>query len=158
MGVIVAIIGVTSIKPYDRGYDFTETAQFIDPVRRESELAEEARPKSDIQIALSHVGFIYEIRMRGVSAVIGGDSHIRLNRPHVVTDGANRIPVVQAGGELDNHLGRLDLTYVYIGGGWLLLDFSGFLYSLAGVEPCQEIQAILDKYDAMLRAGTQNAA
>ena len=51
---------------------------------------------------------------------------------------------MQAGGEYDQFLGRLDLEYTYTEGAWTLTDFDGYLYDLEGVEPDQEIQDLID--------------
>ena len=149
-GINVAIIGVTSLKPRNRGFDVTKRALFDDPVKTMSRLAAEAGEKSDIQIALSHAGFDVDLDMRGISAVVGGDSHTKLTEPVPVKDGDKRIPVVQAGGEEDNYLGRLDLVYTNVKGQWVLKEFSGYLFPLDNVAADIEIQDILDKYDAQL--------
>ncbi|MDR0273131.1 MAG: metallophosphoesterase [Clostridiales bacterium] len=49
----VAIIAVTSPKPWDRGFDFTSRYLFEDPVLAVERLAEETADISDIQIALT---------------------------------------------------------------------------------------------------------
>jgi 2',3'-cyclic-nucleotide 2'-phosphodiesterase (5'-nucleotidase family) len=149
-GIDVAIIGVTSLKPRDRRFDLTKRALFGDPVQAVNKLVAESRKKSDIQIVLSHAGFDVDKTMRGVSAIVGGDSHTKLSMPYVIEDGKNRIPVVQAGGEQDNYLGRLDLVYRNERGQWVLKEFEGYLFPLKDVTGDIEIQNILDKFKAQL--------
>jgi 2',3'-cyclic-nucleotide 2'-phosphodiesterase (5'-nucleotidase family) len=146
-GINVAIIGITSMKPRDRGYDITERALFSDPVQTLSELAEETKPLSDIQIVLSHAGIDVDMRMSGVSAIVSADTHVKTTVPRLILNDGEFIPVVQAGGEHDNYLGRLDLLFEQRDGGWTLASFNGFLYSLEDIIPSAEILSILEKYD-----------
>jgi 5'-nucleotidase len=89
--------------------------------------------------------------MRGVSAIISADNHVRLNRPETIQDGDVTIPIVQAGGENDHYLGRLDLTFADIDGVWVLWEYSGRLLSVDGVPPDAEIQRIIDNYWAEMQ-------
>ena len=54
---------------------------------------------------------------------------------------------MQAGGESDQFLGRLDLEYTYTDGAWELTDFDGYLYDLEGVEPNEELQALIHSFN-----------
>ncbi|MCL2053639.1 MAG: metallophosphoesterase [Oscillospiraceae bacterium] len=144
--VKIAVIGVTSMKPLDRDFDITKRVVFSEPDKALDALTEKTKPLSDIQIALSHAGLDTDLLMRGVSAIVGADTHTKLESPMVITDGDRLIPVVQAGGELDNYLGRLELYFEQADGEWVLVDFDGYLYSLEGVEANPEILAILEKY------------
>jgi len=127
-GVKVCIIGVTTSKPWDRGYDLVSRYDFIDPVVRLKQLVAETAELSDIQIALSHAGFFKDLQMQGVSAIIGADSHLALQDPVVIKDGDKEIPIVSAGGESNNYLGRLDLVYELQAGKWELKGYEGKLY------------------------------
>jgi len=126
-GVRVAIIGVTSTKPRDRGYDLAKRYVFTDPVVRLEELVAEVSEVSDIQITLSHAGFFKDLQIRGVSAIISADSHLAFQEPVVIKDGELDVPLVSAGGEDDNYLGRLDLVYRLERGKWVLKEFEGKL-------------------------------
>jgi len=147
----IAILGVTSPKPWDREFPFTSRYRFENPVSAVARMVEETGDDSDIQIVLSHAGIELDRQMRGVSAVIGGDDHIALYEPEVIQDGDRQIPIVQAGGEEYHHLGRLDLVFVKQEQEWVLRDFSGELLSLEGVEPDEGIQALIDEW-RVLRA------
>jgi 2',3'-cyclic-nucleotide 2'-phosphodiesterase (5'-nucleotidase family) len=146
----IAIIGVTSPKPWDRGFDFIENYLFEDPVLAVERLTEETSEMSDIQIVLSHAAFEFDRQMHMVSAVIGGDDHRILRTPFVIDHEDRRIPVVQAGGEQTHFLGRLDLLFIEIDGEWILHSFSGELLSLQDVMPDTDIQDIIDSYIALL--------
>jgi 5'-nucleotidase len=84
--------------------------------------------------------------MRGVSAIIGGDDHLKLDRPVSSRDGEMQIPIVQAGGEENHYLGRLDLEFAEINGVWVLREFYGRLLSVGGVAPDAAIVRIIEDY------------
>ncbi|MDR0447839.1 MAG: metallophosphoesterase [Treponema sp.] len=146
-GIEVAIIGVTSLKPLHRAYDLTKRYLFEDPVQALNKLLVEVKEKSNIQIALSHAGFSADKTMRGISAVISADAHLKLRSPYIIKDGKRQIPIVQAGGERNNYLGRLDLIYIKLQGQWVLKEFKGRLFSLKDIPEDIEIQNISDKYN-----------
>ena len=149
-GINIAIIGVTSLKPRDRGFDITKRALFDDPVQTVDRFVNETRIESDIQIVLSHAGFDVDKNMKGISAIISADTHIKLATPYIINDGENQIPIVQAGGEEDNYLGRLDLLFEKINGQWILKEFNGSLFSLDDIAEDTEIRDILDRYEELL--------
>ncbi|MCL2764996.1 MAG: metallophosphoesterase [Treponema sp.] len=146
-GVNVAIIGITTTSPQFNRTSFATQAVFSEPITTLVELAEQVKDISDIRIALSHAGFNTDILMRNVNVIVGGHSHTKLALPHVIRDGQNLIPIVQAGGEEDNNLGRLDLVFRKRRGQWVLTEYMGYLFLLNDVEPDLEIQEILDKYN-----------
>jgi len=150
-GVDVAIIGVTSLKPQIRGYNLSKPLVFDAPVQTLNKLVTETKDKSDIQIALSHAGFEVDKNMRTVSAIVSADTHIKLTTPFVSYGNGHLIPIVQAGGEEDNYIGRLDLIYKKEKSQWILKEFSGSLFSLDGVAEDREVLEILDRYDEQLK-------
>jgi len=145
-GIQIAILGVTSPKPWDRGYPFTSRYEFIDPVVAVNQLVEQTSDISDIQIVLSHAGIRFDRMMRGVSAIIGGDDHRAHATPEVIYDGERRIPIVQAGGETNHYLGRLDLSFARVNGEWVLQEFNGRLLLMNDVTPDADIQRLIDYY------------
>jgi 2',3'-cyclic-nucleotide 2'-phosphodiesterase (5'-nucleotidase family) len=150
-GVDVAIIGVTSLKPRRWNFDLTKRALFDAPVQSLDKLVVETKEKSDIQIALSHAGFPTDQNIKTVSAIISADTHIKITPPYVSLGKDYLIPIVQAGGEEDNYLGRLDLVYKKEKGQWILKEFNSILFSLENVAEDIEIRNILDKYNEQLR-------
>ncbi|MCL2356065.1 MAG: metallophosphoesterase [Defluviitaleaceae bacterium] len=146
----IAIIGVTSPKPWDRGFDFTERYLFECPIEVVARYSENLRDYSDIRIALTHAGIPLDRQMRGVSAIISSDDHRILREPMVVYDNDRRIPLVQAGGERQHYLGQLDLYFAEIDDEWILFDFHGRLLSVADVEPCEEIFEIIQRFTGRL--------
>ncbi|MCL1844138.1 MAG: metallophosphoesterase [Defluviitaleaceae bacterium] len=142
--VDIAVLGVTSPKPWDREYHFTERYLFEDPVAAVERMTAETADRADIQIVLSHAGFQFDRQMSGVSAVIGGDDHRVVN--YVITDGDRRVPVVQAGGERNHFLGQIDLYFAEVDGEWVLFEFYARLLSTDDVAPCPEILGIIEYY------------
>ena len=87
--------------------------------------------ESDIQIALTHIGYEEDLKLAGMlpelEAIVGGDSHTLLSQP---TDVAG-IPIVQAGGEQQQYLGRLVLNLIRNASGqWELSSYTGELIKL----------------------------
>ena len=148
-GLDIGIIGVTSLKPQDRGWEEVSDKVFESGDITVTNLMEEVAPQTDINIVLSHTGLAVDTKtcwVEGVSAVVGADDHFVISEP-LYTPGENdskTTPIVQAGGEYDQFLGRLDLEYTYTEGARTLTDFDGYLYDLEGVEPDQEIQDLID--------------
>ena len=143
-GLDIAIVGVTSMKPHNRENDISKWADFTEPDKAVEALLEEVRGVSDIQIVLSHAGIVADRRMRGVHAIIGADDHLKLF--DVIEDGDREIPVVQAGGEEDHYLGRLDLRFAQIDGVWVLRSFDGRLLSIEDVLPDGDVQLMIGGY------------
>ncbi len=148
-GLDIGIIGVTSLKPQDREWEEVSDKVFESGEITVENLMEEVAPQTDINIVLSHTGLAVDTKtcwVEGVSAVVGADDHFVITNP-LYTPGENdtkTTPIVQAGGEFDQFLGRLDLEYTYTEGAWELTDFDGYLYDLEGVEPDEELQTLID--------------
>jgi 2',3'-cyclic-nucleotide 2'-phosphodiesterase (5'-nucleotidase family) len=148
-GVKIGIFGITAnrTKTYRQAQglivdDQIETAQKIFP---------QIAAKSDIVIALTHIGFDGDQTLAGalpkLIAIVGGDSHTILSKP--VNIGG--IPIVQAGGENKQYLGRLDLTFEYRDHTWRLKEYQGILIPInASVPENPKIKAILDSYLAKI--------
>lgn len=62
------------------------------------------------------------------------------------------VPITQAGGEQENYLGRLDLTFEVVNGEMTLVNSDGFLYDVTNVPADPDIQAIIDDYRAEMNA------
>jgi 5'-nucleotidase len=64
----------------------------------------------------------------------------------------NGIPIVQAGGEANQFLGRLDLTFELINNEWKMTRFQGKLIPLDDSIPQDpKVKAILDDYLAQIQ-------
>lgn len=149
----IGIIGVTSLKPQNREWEEVSDKVFESGEITVESLMEEVAPQTDINIVLSHTGLAVDTKIAnvaGVSAVIGADDHYIITNPiyYPGDDGFKSTPILQGGGEQDQYLGRLDLVYKYEDGAWTLDDFEGYLYDLDGVEGDQEIQDMIDAYQA----------
>ncbi len=112
-GLRIGVIGVTT--PRITTYPGLESLAVEDPINAVRRVARRLRPQVDLLIALTHVGFLMDRVMAEqvpeLDAIVGGDSHTRLDRPYVVKPVAapgKAIPIVQAG-EYGVRVGRLDL-------------------------------------------------
>lgn len=154
-GVQVGLIGLTSMKPELRGWNDVADLDFIEPVEALKSLLPEVSEKSDINIVLSHAGNPEDhnlAQVPGVSAVIGADTHKVIESPEYEFNGEVMVPITQAGGEQENYLGRLDLTFEVVDGQMKLVESDGFLYDVTNVPADPEIQAMIDEYRANMKA------
>jgi|GEM_PF-856188 len=141
-GVRVGIIGVTSTAPKEDKLDMTVNKEFVSAHKAVKALLPEVKSISDIQIVLSHEDMKINKKIEGVSAIISGHDHTTTFKPI----DSNGIPIIQAGGEEMNHLGRLDLNFRCQNNEWVLDNYSGMLYSAEAFEKDEEIQKIIDGY------------
>jgi 5'-nucleotidase len=152
-GVKVTFVGITSMKPEIRNWPDVADLDFIDPVQSLTNTLASMKQKSDINLVLSHAGnwtpdFVdHELaKVDGVSAVIGADSHKIIDPPEVEMRDGQIVPITQAGGEIWNYLGRLDLTFQVINNQMQLIGYSGFLYDITNVEADPAITEIIEYY------------
>ena len=83
-GLDIGIIGVTSLKPQDRGWEEVSDKVFESGDITVTNLMEEVAPQTDINIVLSHTGLAVDTktcRVEGVSAVVGADDHFVIPSP-----------------------------------------------------------------------------
>lgn len=154
-GVKVGMIGLTSMKPEIRGWNDVADLDFIEPLEALKALLPEVSEKSDINIVLSHAGNPEDhnlAKVPGVSAVLGADTHKVIQTPEYEFNGEWMVPITQAGGEQENYLGRLDLTFEVVDGKMKLIDSKGKLYDVTNVPADPEVQAIIDDYRAEMNA------
>jgi 2',3'-cyclic-nucleotide 2'-phosphodiesterase (5'-nucleotidase family) len=145
----IGIFGVSANRIQDysqaRGLivdDQLETAQKIYP---------KVRQDADLVIALTHLGFDVDQKLAealpGLTVIVGGDSHTALKEPVMI----NGIPIVQAGGESSQYLGRLDLTFEWANNAWKMTRCQGKLIPLNDKVPQDpKVKAILDGYLARI--------
>lgn len=155
-GVKVGIIGLTSMKPQDRGYEPTKI--FLDPAATLKTCIEELKGKTDINLVLSHCSLAKDVdllyQVGGYSAILGADDHFRMENPiYWVWDGEKSSPIVQHGGEEDHVLGRLELTFEKKGGALKLVNFRGDALPTDFVPRDARVQELLDSFRAKARAG-----
>jgi 2',3'-cyclic-nucleotide 2'-phosphodiesterase (5'-nucleotidase family) len=86
-----------------------------DPLAASRRMAKLLRPRVDLLIALTHIGFFMDRLLAEevpeIDAIVGGDTHTWLERPYAVRPERNPkkvIPIVQDG-EFGVKVGRLDL-------------------------------------------------
>ncbi|MCL1875959.1 MAG: metallophosphoesterase [Synergistaceae bacterium] len=151
-GVKVGIIGITSLKPQDRGW-----AEVSDKVFESGEITlrniiETVRREADVVIVLSHAGLAVDLSMAGISgisAVIGADDHLVMPKPIFYTNGNGEkgIPIVQNGGEIEHYLRRLDLTFQKTGSIMKLVDYdSRFYNNIESIKEDIDVRNIIDEY------------
>ncbi len=147
-GVKVGIIGVSSMKVKD--YPQASNKIVEDPLETVKNLIPQARGQSDIQLLISHAGLATDVQIdkkladSGLSLIVGADDHYVIKQPIYRTGG---IPIVQAGGEDNIYLGRIDLTYENKNGKWVLVSHQGILYPINDKVPMDpEIKKIVDQY------------
>jgi len=82
---------------------------FLDPIETAKQLVPKLRPKADVIIALTHIGYPMDRNLaenvEGISVIVGGHSHTKIVTPENIGDTI----IVQAW-EYGKVLGRLDLT------------------------------------------------
>ncbi|HWR06662.1 hypothetical protein, partial [Sporomusa sp.] len=147
-GITVGIIGVSSMKV--KGYPQASNKIVEDPLLTVKTLLPKVKEESNIQLLLSHAGLAADVQMdmklagSGLSLIIGADDHYVIKQPIYRSGG---IPIVQAGGEDNIYLGRIDLKYENKNGTWVLVSHSGRLYPIDDKVPMDpEIRRIVDQY------------
>jgi 5'-nucleotidase len=143
-GLKIGIIGIANTEPSDSKLDMATDKDFTSGEKTVSQLLPEVKKNSDIKIVLSHAGMTINRLMTGVSAIISGHDHIKLQPPEV----SHGIPITQGGGENDHYLYRLDLSFKLENSKWVLKSFTSKLYTANGVTKDTEIQKIIDSYES----------
>ena len=155
-GVRVGVIGLTSMKPQERGYEPTKV--FLDPVATLKSCLEELKDRTDVNVVLSHCGLAVDVdllyKVGGYAAILGADDHFRMETPvYWVWDGEKSSPIVQHGGEEDHVLGRLELTFRKSDGRLKLINFRGDALPTDFVPRDAAVQKLLDAFRAKAQAG-----
>lgn len=106
----IAVIGVLTEKtPAITTKSATDGVTFIPAIQTLKKLISEVSSKSDIVIALTHVGVRHDeliaSAVQDVDLIIGGHSHTALRRTREV----NGVRIIQAGGK-GYYIGRIDMT------------------------------------------------
>jgi 2',3'-cyclic-nucleotide 2'-phosphodiesterase (5'-nucleotidase family) len=122
-----------------------------DQIEAAQKIFPQVKQESDLVIALTHIGFDKDQKLAdaipGLAVIVGGDSHTVLKEPFL----KNGIPIVQAGGEAGQYLGRLDLTFEWVNRAWKMTRCQGILIPLDDKVPQDpKVKAILDSYVAMI--------
>jgi 2',3'-cyclic-nucleotide 2'-phosphodiesterase (5'-nucleotidase family) len=122
-----------------------------DQIEAAKKIFSQVKQESDLVIALTHIGFYMDQKLAdaipGLAVIVGGDSHTVLKEPVI----KNGIPIVQAGGEASQYLGRLDLTFEWVNNAWKMIRCEGKLIPLDDKVPQDpKVKAILDSYLAAM--------
>ena len=147
-GVNIGILGVSSMKV--KKYPQAANKIVEDPVLTAQKLIPQLQNESDIQIILSHAGLSADVNMdmklaqSGVALIVGADDHYVISQPIYRTGG---IPIVQAGGENNIYIGKVDLTFEKRNGKYVLVGQTGQLYHITDQIPMDlTIKQIIDHY------------
>lgn len=121
--------------------------EFDDPIDCAKRMYPEVAKKSDIVIALTHIGFENDKRLAhelpGLSAIIGGHSHLDLMSPY--NEGG--VPIVQAA-SFGMKVGRLDLDFVFESGKYTLRSVSGSLIPVKDFNPDPGVLSLYSKFES----------
>ena len=110
-GIKIGILGLGFVR---KEHPSGRVLKLDDPIETAKALLPEIEKKSDIVIALTHIGLgadkLLAEKVPNIDVIVGGHSHNKLDRPMLVPrrDGNSRVVVVQAG-EYTRYLGRLDI-------------------------------------------------
>lgn len=147
-GAMIAIISTTSMKI--KGYAQAKNKLLTDPLLSARIQLKEVSPKSDIQILLSHSGILADkimgdtLGLEGLDAIVGSDTHIALEKPLISTSG---VPIVQAGGEVNQYVGVLKLYFSKKNSQWELVRSEGELIKPDGkTKKDKETEQIINTY------------
>jgi 2',3'-cyclic-nucleotide 2'-phosphodiesterase (5'-nucleotidase family) len=148
-GIRIGILGVSANRV--QGYVQAKGFTVDDQVAAAQNIFPKAMENADMIIALTHIGFDVDQKLAetlpGLTAIVGGDSHTVLKEPFM----KNGIPIVQAGGESAQYLGRLDLTFEWVNDAWKMTRCQGKLIPLDDTIPQDpKVKAILDSYLARI--------
>ena len=153
-GLRVGVFGLTT--PRVASYPQAKGLRFDDPIAAARSIVGELSGKADIIIALTHLGFPQDLELAsavpGIAAIIGGDSHTRVDQPLLVR-GADQAPdwaiggtLVCQDGEWGLAVGRLDLSVRCDNGRCCIDSYSSKLLPVdSSVAPAADVAAIVDK-------------
>lgn len=152
-GIKIGIIGLTSLKPQDRGYEPDKV--FLDAVEVLKSQLKELEGKTDINIVLSHCGLAVDTKLGnvpGIAAVIGADDHYHMTNPiYWVWNNEKGTPIVQHGGEEDHVLGNLELIFQETNDKLKLIDFRGSEYDTQFTPEDKKVRKIINEYRDKLK-------
>jgi 2',3'-cyclic-nucleotide 2'-phosphodiesterase (5'-nucleotidase family) len=148
-GVKIGIFGVSAnrIETYGQSKGMVVEDQIV----AAQKIFPQVKRESDLVIALTHIGFDVDQKLAEavseLTVIVGGDSHTVLKEPVI----KNGVPIVQAGGEATQYLGRLDLTFKWVNNAWKMTHCEGKLIPLDDKVPQDpKVKAILDGYLATI--------
>lgn len=146
-GVRVGVIGVSSLEtPVTTHPNNVVGLVFHDPIQTVKQLAERLRPDVDVLIALTHIGYLEDLKLAEavpeLDVIVGGHSHTELQEAVEV----GGVIIVQSH-EWARNLGFLRLE---IEDGKITGYEQRLIPITAAVEPHPEVQAIIDGWNSLL--------
>lgn len=150
-GVKVGVFGLTTPRDFRHPEDWGMNAK--DPVATAKEMVSELQGKCDLIVALTHVGFPYDLMLASlvpqIDVIIGGDSHTWLFRPMVIKrSNSNQGVIVCQDGEWGKCVGRLDLTlHLSNSDHYEVTNYSDQLLPVnSSIKPASDIEDIINRY------------
>jgi 5'-nucleotidase/UDP-sugar diphosphatase len=110
-GIKIGILGLGVIR---EKHPLSQNLKLLDPINVAKEIIPELQEKSDIIIALTHIGIgadvLLEEKVPQIDIIVGGHTHIKLGKPMMVPrkNGSGEVIIVQAG-KYTQFLGKLDI-------------------------------------------------
>jgi 5'-nucleotidase len=156
-GLRVGVFGLTA--PRIASYKGLEGLQVLDLNATAQEMVRLLKPKTDLIVALTHIGYPVDLWLGffvpGIDIIVGGDSHTRLDRPYRVpkTRSGGVGPVVVQAGDRGLWLGELDVTLKRDQSGrYSVASYQGRLNPItADLSPDPRVAAVLAPFEKRLK-------
>jgi len=155
-GIRIGIFGLTA--PRVAEYPQAKGFRILNPIETAKKLLPELKQKSDVVIALSHIGYGLDLVLAAevpeIDVIVGGDSHTWLEEPVLVplSDTMHPFwvggPIIVQDGEWGKCLGRLDL-YLRLSGehDYQVMSYNGKLLPVdASVADDTKVNKVLEPY------------
>ena len=143
--VKVAIFGLCTV--YKENQELSGLVA-ADPIETAGKRVPELRKKADVVIALTHIGYLEDVKLAqsvaGIDLIVGGHSHTVLNEGQSVPGPDDkRVLIVQAGWQLE-YLGSVELKMQSAGGRWSVASAQAKLTPIdAGVQEDPGVKAMI---------------
>ncbi|MCL5104039.1 MAG: metallophosphatase [Armatimonadetes bacterium] len=156
-GVKVGVFGLTTARDVD--YRQHTEIKLAGPIATARQVVAELGPKCDFLIALTHIGYPYDLQLAHavpeIDVIVGGHTHTWIFQPQLYTNNIATPPnwwiggtIVCQAGEWGKCLGRLDLSLRLSGAHrYRVSSFSGELIGIdSSIKPAEDIERILAGY------------
>lgn len=143
-GEQIGILGLTTEDTKDIASPVKITfSNYIDTAKKEVEKLEDAGINKII--AVTHIGFdstpdvgndlLLAKHVEGIDVIVGGHSHTKLDKPHLVSEGKEAPTVIVQAGQYAEHLGTVEVVFDEDGE---VVDHSGRLLPVATRDQSEE--------------------
>ncbi|MHB1001374.1 MAG: bifunctional metallophosphatase/5'-nucleotidase [Armatimonadota bacterium] len=155
-GLRIGIFGLTA--PRVQSYPQAEGLQILDPISVSRKMVDELKGKSDVIIALTHIGYDLDKQLASavpdIDIIVGGDSHTWLYKPEVIKQADTEFPfwiggpLIVQDGEWGRCLGRLRVILRKQGDhDYQVMSYDGELLPVnPSIKSDEAIEKILEPY------------